>query len=61
MGSILLQKIFNNFDPFQKTEFIAEVKQGNIPSCRVFEKIGFVKKLTDNNKIVFFYKLKKIF
>ena len=23
MGSILLQKIFNNFDPFQKTEFIA--------------------------------------
>ena len=60
MGSILLQKIFNNFDPFQKTEFIAEVKQGNIPSCRVFEKIGFVRILTDKNKIVF-YKLKKNF
>lgn len=61
MGSILLQKIINNFDPFQKTEFIAEVKQGNIPSCRVFEKIGFVRILTDKNKIVFFYELKKHF
>ena len=61
MGTVLLEKIFDKFNESEGHEFIAEVKKGNIASCRVFEKIGFVKKSSDNNKIIFFYNLKKNF
>ena len=61
LGSVLLETVFDKFKDKEKIEFIAEVKQGNIASCRVFEKIGFIRTQTDINKIVFFYNMKKNF
>jgi biotin carboxylase/RimJ/RimL family protein N-acetyltransferase len=61
LGTVLLERIFDKFNNQEKVEFIAEVKQGNIASCRVFEKIGFVKTYADSEKIIFYYNLKKNF
>ncbi len=61
LGVILLETVFEKFKNKKKIEFIAEVKQGNIASCRVFEKIGFIRTYSDNKKIIFYYNLKKNF
>ena len=61
IGSVLLETVFDKFKDKEKIEFIAVVKQGNVASCRVFEKIGFIRTQTDINKIVFFYNMKKNF
>ncbi len=61
LGTILLETVFEQLDNRENVEFIAEVKQGNIASCRVFEKIGFIKTYSDSKKIIFYYKLKKNF
>tara|TARA_A100001011_G_scaffold399339_1_gene507518 strand:- start:111 stop:1793 length:1683 start_codon:yes stop_codon:yes gene_type:complete len=61
LGTVLLESIFDKFNKQKKVEFIAEVKQGNTASCRVFEKIGFVRIYSDNKKIIFYYDMKKNF
>ena len=61
LGTILLETILKKFKGQKNIEFIAEVKQGNIASSRVFEKIGFIKTYADTKKIVYFYNLKKNF
>ena len=61
LGTVLLERIFDKFKNQEKVEFIAEVKQGNIASCRVFERIGFVRTYSDSKKVVFYYNLKKNF
>jgi biotin carboxylase/RimJ/RimL family protein N-acetyltransferase len=64
LGTVLLETVIEqlkNQEKQESLEFIAEVKQGNIASCRVFEKIGFVRTYSDNKKIIFFYNMKKNF
>ena len=45
IGFKFLKTAIYEFKKNQKIKLIAEVKKNNIPSCKVFEKIGFTKKL----------------
>ena len=43
IASKILQASINEFKKNQKNKLYAEVKRDNLPSCKAFEKIGFIK------------------
>ena len=56
IGFKFLKTAIYEFKKNQKIKLIAEVKKNNIPSCKVFEKIGFTKSSANkHNSNVFIY------
>lgn len=56
IGFKLLKKAIKKFKREGIVDFLAKVKVDNVPSSKIFKKIGFIKKRNKNKIITFFYK-----